>query len=533
MAAIIEVLTVLVGMIVVEWRKVLLGFIWVLFIGLGVIVLCLAEDSVPVGLVLFFLAAPCFYTWLYSRKATRKKPIVRTPVEENSANEVDVADETANCGNGSGRETENDKGERLPEGCTIEGDTLIFSGSALPKDLDTYLKHMTVRKLVLTGKIWKLTGTVLRWLEDLEEVILPTGVEFIDGAFAYCFRLRRIEIPESVIYVGDYSFNNCDELRAVVIHGKMTEIADLAFVSCPKALFYCHPNSAAERHFTRHGISFSPIGTETQHEELRRVKSCEWEDGVLTIRGGFVPSGFSEEDRDLFVRNVGMVHTIVTEGVLRIEEQSLWHLSRLEEVQLKDGIKSIGRCCFEGCEKLRRVEIAESLTFLGAGAFSDCKALETATIHSRKNLAVGEGTFEGCPKLQLYCHSSGAMEKYAKKAGLKMTFLDCDHEKNSIGEMDTRFKGLFWRCFALSAHQSVIRNSHLPFEDGYYVTEEEEVLRVRNQNIYYLGVDGWSYCPPYIELWYDSMKDFSDIPESIVKELKLDEYPEVPRKNNS
>lgn len=89
--------------------------------------------------------------------------------------------------------------------------------------------------------------------------------------------------------------------------------------------------------------------------------------------------------------------------------------------------------------------------------------------------------------------------------------------------------GLFNRCYAVSEHKDTIRCSHLPFEDGYYVTEYDVLLMVINpSSIYRLTMEGWEPCRAYMKLWYDSMDDFSDIPPEIVRELKLNEQKILP-----
>ena len=83
--------------------------------------------------------------------------------------------------------------------------------------------------------------------------------------------------------------------------------------------------------------------------------------------------------------------------------------------------------------------------------------------------------------------------------------------------------GLFEKCFALSKHQNTIRFSHLPFVNGYYVTEHDIILKVKDPSIYRLEDSGWVNAQYYASLWYDSMKDFADIPQKIVDELALDQ----------
>lgn len=49
---------------------------------------------------------------------------------------------------------------------------------------------------------------------------------------------------------------------------------------------------------------------------------------------------------------------------------------------------------------------------------------------------------------------------------------------------------LYLECFSKSANQSTIINSHLPFENGYNITEYGIILMVIEPNIYRLDTEG-------------------------------------------
>lgn len=87
---------------------------------------------------------------------------------------------------------------------------------------------------------------------------------------------------------------------------------------------------------------------------------------------------------------------------------------------------------------------------------------------------------------------------------------------------------LYKECFKVSPYQHKIQFSHLPFQDGYYITEYGIILMVRFPSIYRLNDNGWEPAQQYFDLWYDSMTDFADISEKIAERLGLDRYPIKP-----
>lgn len=82
--------------------------------------------------------------------------------------------------------------------------------------------------------------------------------------------------------------------------------------------------------------------------------------------------------------------------------------------------------------------------------------------------------------------------------------------------------GLFATCFALSDHKQIIQTSHLPYQDGFYVTENDVVLKVCGYSIYVLTENGWEQNQRFLKLWYDGMADFADISPVMVEMLGLD-----------
>lgn len=67
---------------------------------------------------------------------------------------------------------------------------------------------------------------------SLETVILPNGLERIEGnAFSYT-EIRHITIPNSVTYIGFGAFRNCQKLKTIVLSNQITELSAYLFDNC-------------------------------------------------------------------------------------------------------------------------------------------------------------------------------------------------------------------------------------------------------------------------------------------------------------
>ena len=79
----------------------------------------------------------------------------------------------------------------------------------------------------------------------LKEIVLPETITYIgDSAFDNCDGLTDIKIPDSVTSIGDYSFSDCDGLTDIKIPDSVTSMGSRAFEYCNnlKKITILNPN---------------------------------------------------------------------------------------------------------------------------------------------------------------------------------------------------------------------------------------------------------------------------------------------------
>lgn len=77
----------------------------------------------------------------------------------------------------------------------------------------------------------------------LKEVIITSGNEIGDSAFAGCSNLTSIIIPDSVISIGNYAFQDCTMLTSIRIPHNVTSIGIGAFSFCNSLRGITIPNN--------------------------------------------------------------------------------------------------------------------------------------------------------------------------------------------------------------------------------------------------------------------------------------------------
>ena len=85
----------------------------------------------------------------------------------------------------------------------------------------------------------------------------------------------------------------------------------------------------------------------------------------------------------------------IPEGVTSIGKGAFYGCESLTSVTIPEGVTSIGDSAFSWCKSLTSVTIPEGVTSIGNSAFSWCKSLTSVTI-PKSVTSIGEGAFYGC-----------------------------------------------------------------------------------------------------------------------------------------
>ena len=67
-----------------------------------------------------------------------------------------------------------------------------------------------------------------------------------DHAFAYCYDITTVHLPDTVEYIGDYAFDGCESLKVLEIPEGVTTIGRFAFSCCPELEAIYIPASVVE-----------------------------------------------------------------------------------------------------------------------------------------------------------------------------------------------------------------------------------------------------------------------------------------------
>ena len=200
----------------------------------------------------------------------------------------------------------------------------------------------TIGVVILPDSVEEVREGAFLLCHNLHEITLPAGLIEIKY-MAFCrSALNKIDIPDSVVKIGSYAFEKCDNLEFVNISESVREIETGAFSGCNCLRDLLIPGSV-----TSIGLSaFSPCSA------LERIRVAP-NNPVYDSRKDC--NAVIETSTDTLI--IGCKNTVIP-----------------------DSVKVIGGFAFCGCQSLTSLHIPDSVTKIEDGAFDGCDSLKEVYI---------------------------------------------------------------------------------------------------------------------------------------------------------
>ena len=245
---------------------------------------------------------------------------------------------------------------------------------------------------------------------SLATVTIPDSVTSIgDDTFYNCTSLTTVTIPDSVTNIGDSVFYACDSLTTIMIPDSVTSIGDGAFGECDKLKDIAV--SQENQYYTDvDGVLFSKsMDTLVCYPAGKTENSYVIPDSVISIGDGAfykcyslttvtIPDSVTSIGELAFSWCDSLTTVTIPASVTSIGDDAFYGCTSLTTVTIPDSVTSIGDSAFSWCDSLIAVTIPDSVTSIGENAFSDCDSLTTITIPDSVT-SIGEIAFSWCDSL--------------------------------------------------------------------------------------------------------------------------------------
>ena len=213
--------------------------------------------------------------------------------------------------------------------------------------------------------------------ELVKELIVPEGPTKISTlAFINCETLVSIEIPDSVLSIGQDTFKGCTNLKTFKIGSGVTEIWD-GYSTC----------SSLEKIYITSMEQWLKIDFKNASNPLRYAES-------LIIDGNIVTD------------------VTIPSSITKIKSAAFAGYASLKSITLHNDVTDIGDYAFYGCTNLQSVYIGEKVSSIGEWAFKNCTSLQEIYIPSTVT-TIESSAFAGCASLTISCKASSKPSGWA------------------------------------------------------------------------------------------------------------------------
>ena len=201
----------------------------------------------------------------------------------------------------------------------------------------------------------------------LKSVELPNSLKYIgNNAFEGCSNLESINIPESLEYLGSQAFDGCDKLPL----NEYEHALYLGSESAPYTILMSAKDTAID-------------GVCTVHADTKIINELAFAD-CTEVDGIIIPSGIRYIGLEAFADCYDLEFT-THESVNYLGNESNPYLVCVDANAKRDTVsytihedtKIIAPGAFVGCKKLEEVNIPNGLKTIGEFAFDDCPRMKT------------------------------------------------------------------------------------------------------------------------------------------------------------
>ena len=242
-----------------------------------------------------------------------------------------------------------------------------------------------------------LTNYVFYQCENLSSIEIPkTVIKIGDYAFYDCKSLTSIDIPNDVAEIGDYAFSNCTNLVSIGMPNSVTKIGSSTFSYCKSLTSIDIPNGVTEIESATF-LGCTSLASINLPDSITMIGSYAFE-RCSNLTSIDIPNSVTEIENDAFAYCTSLTSVNIPNSVTKIEFAVFSDCTNLTSVNIPNSITKIEYAVFSGCTSLTSVNIPNSVTKIESAVFSGCTSLTSINIPNSVT-AIESLAFNNCTSL--------------------------------------------------------------------------------------------------------------------------------------
>ena len=287
-------------------------------------------------------------------------------------------------------------GERAFNGCTsLEKLVINENVSSIG-----YNAFNGCTKLITAGAIGSESNYQFAWDEEI-----PTN------AFCNCSNITSIDLPNTIISVGENAFYGCKALKDITIPSNLENIGKMAFYYCSieTVVFPDTLKSIGNSAFGQ--CSFVNITMPTlviPYLASQSTKTITITSGTSIKENAFygyyrlssvtLPDTITSIGKKAFYNCSALTSIVIPNGVTGLASSTFEGCTSLETISMPK-VTSIADSAFRGCSSLNNIDFSNNTYSIGEYAFINCTSLKSIEIESSYSITIGKSAFSGCTSL--------------------------------------------------------------------------------------------------------------------------------------
>lgn len=297
--------------------------------------------------------------------------------------------------------------ENQPDGCVYINNYLYVYKGEMPENTHIDIKEGTTQicgaafggcssltSITIPNSVTTIGNRAFYLCTSLTSVTMGNSVTSIGGyAFYDCIEIISIEIPNTIKEIGMYAFENCTGLTSITIPNSVTSIGKGMFLGCSGLKSITIGNGVTkidEQMFSNcTGLTSIAIGSGITSIDKEAFEDCS---SLASVKWNAKRCNDFSSEEILFATNPITSFTF-GDDVERIPAYLCYNKTDLSSIVIPNLVTEIGASAFQGCNKLRTVEIGKGITSIGDKAFAGCSAIYSMGIDAIIPPIVESSTF--------------------------------------------------------------------------------------------------------------------------------------------